>query len=298
MFSKPEIEDFDSGRLVDDGFLLFGFAARLTEFCRGGDGGVAFVDVNEGQIRKAEFDFAGEASDFFCRWAFFAIEVEREPEDECADASLFAEDRDAFDRVGRGERDRLDRMGENAEWIGSSDADASVAVVDSESGVGCGVQMEEFSSAELNSGIWTQVMRGGDRSEWARLEQFRRELGGEVLDRVGLVTIGDEQGVVGLDDDQVIHAEERDLGSFAGVENDIVFGIDLGDGGIDSIVVADGFEVFGDGDPGADIVPVEGGLDVKNAPCLFHEGVVDGNRGELGELSRDGGVEVFGRAQF
>ncbi len=43
------------------------------------------------------------------------------------------------------------------------------------------------------------------------------------------MAVGDEDGVIGLDDDEVIDAEEGDAGVFAGVEDDVVLGFDLGD---------------------------------------------------------------------
>ena len=52
---------------------------------------------------------------------------------------------------------------------------------------------------------------------------------GELLDGIGLVTIGNEQRVLGLHDDQVIHAKQRDATSSACIEDDVVFRIDLGE---------------------------------------------------------------------
>ena len=124
------------------------------------------------------------------------------------------------------------------------------------------------------------------------LQKVFGEDGGEFFDGVGLVAVGDEEGVFGLDDDEVIDAEEGDVGVFAIVEDDVVFGVDLGDGGIGGVLDALLGEVFGDGDPGADVIPIEGGLEVEDAFGFFHEGVVDGNRGECGKLGRDGGGDV------
>ncbi|MFM2243457.1 MAG: hypothetical protein RLZ97_2313, partial [Verrucomicrobiota bacterium] len=129
------------------------------------------------------------------------------------------------------------------------------------------------------------------------LQQLGGELGGEFFDGVGLVAVGDEEGVFGLDDDEVVDAEEGDVGAGAGVEDDVVFRLDVGDGAVDLVVFAGGLEVFGDGDPGADVIPIEGGLDVEDAAGFFHEGVVDGNGGEFGELGGDGGGGVGGAAE-
>ena len=54
-----------------------------------------------------------------------------------------------------------------------------------------------------------------------------RQYIGELLDGIGLVTIGNEQRVLGLHDDQVIHAEQRDAAFGARIEDDVVFRIDL-----------------------------------------------------------------------
>jgi len=115
-----------------------------------------------------------------------------------------------------------------------------------------------------------------------------------------LVAVGDEEGVVSLDDDEVIDAEEGDAGVFAIVEDDVVLGFDFGDLVVGLVSVALGVEVFGDGDPGADVVPIEGGLDVEDAGGFFHEGVVDGDGGEfeVGEFFSDGGGDVGGVFEF
>ncbi len=120
----------------------------------------------------------------------------------------------------------------------------------------------------------------------------------EFFDGVGLVAVGDEEGIFGLDDDEVIDAEEGDVGVFAIVEDDVVFGVDLGDGGIGGVLDALLGEVFGDGDPGADVIPIECSFEVEDAFGFFHEGVVDGNRGECGKLGRDGGGDVGGVAEL
>ena len=130
------------------------------------------------------------------------------------------------------------------------------------------------------------------------LEELRGKEGGEFFDGVCLVTVGDEEGVFGLDDDEVIDDEEGDVGVFPIVEDDVVFGVDLGNCGIGGVLDALLREVFGDGDPGADVIPIEGGLKVEDAFGFFHEGVVDGNRGELGKLASDGGGDVAGVAEL
>ena len=130
------------------------------------------------------------------------------------------------------------------------------------------------------------------------LQKVFGEDGGEFFDGVGLVAVGDEEGVFGLDDDEVIDPEESDVRIFAIVEDDVVFGVDLGDGGIGGVLDALLGEVFGDGDPGSDVIPIERGFEVEDAFGFFHEGVVDGDGGECGKLGRDGGGDIAGVAEL
>ena len=74
---------------------------------------------------------------------------------------------------------------------------------------------------------------------------------GEFFDGVGLVAVGDEEGVFGLDDDEVIDAEEGDVGVFAIVKDDVVLGLDLGDDGVGGVVAALLGEILGDRNPRA-----------------------------------------------
>ena len=108
------------------------------------------------------------------------------------------------------------------------------------------------------------------------------------------MTVGDEEGVFGLDDDEVIDSEEGDTAFGAGVEDDVVLGVDLGEVDVAAIFFADGFEVFRDGNPGSDVIPIEGCFDVEDAARFFHEGVVDGDRGEACEFLSDGGEDIGG----
>lgn len=57
-------------------------------------------------------------------------------------------------------------------------------------------------------------------------------------------------------------------------------------------------EILGDGDPRADIIPIESGFEIEHAFGFFHQSVVDGDGGESGELTGDGGSEIGGVAQF
>lgn len=61
-------------------------------------------------------------------------------------------------------------------------------------------------------------------------------MGGEFFDGVGLMTIGDEEGVSGLNDDEIGDSEEGDFDFFLIVEDDVVFGIDEGEFAVGGVV--------------------------------------------------------------
>ena len=92
------------------------------------------------------------------------------------------------------------------------------------------------------------------------------------------MAVGDEDGVTRIHHDQVVHPQQCDVRARGRVENDIVLGINFGNGAVDAVFVAFFIEVFRDGNPGADIVPIEGGLDVEHSVGIFHECVVDRDR--------------------
>ena len=94
-----------------------------------------------------------------------------------------------------------------------------------------------------------EILNRLGRGDRGVLEEVFGELVAEFFDVVGLVAVGDEEGIFGLDDDEVIDSEEGDAGVFAVVEDDVVFGLDLGDFVVGLVSVALGVEVFGDGDP-------------------------------------------------
>lgn len=136
-------------------------------------------------------------------------------------------------------------------------------------------------------------MPDAERDRSLRLEEVGRQNGRQFFDVIRLVAVGDEQGVIRLHDDQIIHAQQGDAGTLAGVEDDVVFRVDLGNFAVGGVLIALDGEVLCDGDPGADVVPIEGGLQIEHAFGFFHESVVDGDRREGGELFRHGGHHVF-----
>lgn len=77
-------------------------------------------------------------------------------------------------------------MREDPEVIGGGDANAGVTVIDAKG------RMRRVGELRIQSP--------------SRLEKLRRQEINQPFDRVGLMAVGDEQGVAGLHDDQVIHA--------------------------------------------------------------------------------------------
>ena len=185
---------------------------------------------------------------------------------------------DALDGVYPIAMDRFDRVGGDADGIGGGEADTGVAMVYCENGVhrkaGWGV-----GNAEV-------------------LQQLLGQFLDDFFDAVRLVAVGDEEAVFGLDDDEIVDAEEGDAAAVLVAEDDVVFAVDGSDLLVGLVVVRNGVEVFGDGDPRSDIVPIEGGFDVEDAGSVLHESVVDGGGGEFRELCGDGRGDIFGGAEF
>ena len=70
----------------------------------------------------------------------------------------------------------------------------------------------------------------------------------DFFDFIGGIFVGDEQGIGGLDDDEVVDSEQGDLGVLVGVD-DVVVGAELGQGAFDGIAGGVGGQVFGDAEP-------------------------------------------------
>ena len=119
---------------------------------------------------------------------FLAVAMERQPDDEMLDTAQSDQLGDARGGLFRiSARHGLERMSEKAEVVAHGDPDAGGAVVD----------------AEGADPIAHDAMAS---------EQFGGEPVDEFFDLVSLVPIGDEEGVGGLHDDQILDAEEGDRG--------------------------------------------------------------------------------------
>lgn len=82
-----------------------------------------------------------------------------------------------------------------------------------------------------------------------------------------------------MDYDEIINAKKGDLDTLLIVEDDVIFGVDEGEVAVSGVIVTLLFEIFGHRNPGADIIPVEGGFNIEHSLCILHESVVDGDRG-------------------
>lgn len=127
--------------------------------------------------------------------------------------------------------------------------------------------------------------------------QLVRQAVHDLFDVFGLAAGGDEEAVLGGDDDEILHTDEGHVLAGLG-EDDVVEGVELGERAVVLIAMLVGLEVAADAGPVADVIPVEGGLDIENAGGVLHEGVVDGELGQLAELFFHGGVEVLGAAKL
>ena len=99
----------------------------------------ASVAAYDGQIGQAGLELGREGPDFPGGIAFAAVHAHGQADNQRLNASLGRQLGDALDRFDAGAVDGFHRMRENAEVIRRRDADAGVAVVDAEGGVGTGV---------------------------------------------------------------------------------------------------------------------------------------------------------------
>ena len=139
-------------------------------------------------------------------------------------------------------------------------------------------------------------MLGRDRCRGRASLQSVGDEGDDLFNFFGFVAAADEEGVGGLDDDEIVDAEEGD-GAWLVGEDEIIGGFDGVEGGIRLISRGIGIEVFGDGGPASDIIPIETGFDDEDAFGFFHDRVIDGDFWEGREIGGDESGEIFGGAE-
>jgi hypothetical protein len=132
----PKIENLDGGGLIDDLFLPAGLAAGLPELGGGLAGGQGFIDKNQGQRRQAGAQQGGEGPHLFRGGSRAAVHAQGQPEHQGADAAELGQPRDPLNRIEPDPVDGFNRVGEDPEVIGGGNADAGLAVIDPERGVG------------------------------------------------------------------------------------------------------------------------------------------------------------------
>jgi hypothetical protein len=102
--------------------------------------------------------------------------------------------------------------------------------------------------------------------------------------------VADENGIVGLDDNEVTDAAESD-GSFLG-DDDVAAGIECDDPADEGVVVGILAKVVGEGCPGADIIPVVLGDQGRDIGGFLHDGEVDGDLGKFREIPGKVGLPI------
>jgi len=133
--AHPEVENFDSGRLIDHGFLLACLASGFAQLGSGAGGGEGLINKNQWYVDDPLVKLRGKGPHFCRSVTLTAIHAQRQADHECPYSAKLHKLRDALDGIDLLTIDRLNRMRKNAKIIRCSDADASVSVVNPERGM-------------------------------------------------------------------------------------------------------------------------------------------------------------------
>ena len=96
------------------------------------------------------------------------------------------------------------------------------------------------------------------------LGKLFRQLRYEFFDVICLMAICDEDGVFSLHDDEIADAQHSNLSLFRLSENDVVMAFYHFERAVGFIAAFRVIEVFGNGNPGANIIPVEASFDIEH----------------------------------
>ena len=88
------------------------------------------------------------------------------------------------------------------------------------------------------------------------------------------MSVTDQQCILRSHDNEIMNSKQRDTCAIF-LENDVVAGIQRGDGAVRSISLFVFLKVIGHCSPTSDIVPVETGLYHEDAIGLFHNRVIE-----------------------
>src|SRR6266496_2273288 len=137
------------------------------------------------------------------------------------------------------------------------------------------------------------------RSDSSRVEslQLRRQLADQIFDLLCFVPVTDQKRVLCLHNNEVMNSKYCD-GRSVLLENDVVAGIERGDGAIRGVALFVFLKIIRHGPPTSDVVPVETGFHHKNAVCLFHDRVVEGDPWQFAEAFTQSLLEILRRAQL
>ena len=90
------------------------------------------------------------------------------------------------------------------------------------------------------------------------------------------MAVADQKRIRCADHDEIMHSEQGDCRSVF-IEDDVVTGIDRSEDAIRRVSAFVLFKIIRHCSPASDVVPIETGLNDKNAVCLFHDRVIEGD---------------------
>ncbi len=258
------MEEDGGGAGVEDaggsGFSEFLEGHGLTSGFRG----QALVYAVDGE-GEAFFKKGDEGVDLLGFEANGAVHVEGVADDQIGDASLGDEAADLFEALDLFRGNGGGQWGGDAEFVTVAQADAFFSVVDTEE---AGHRLEVLLPS------------------WKGAHCFDSG-----FDLFGLLAAADEGGILGFHDDEVLNTNE-DEGAVGVVDDEVIFRGLEDSFTLGMITFGIGRQVAGEGWPGAEIVPVKGGLNHGDVIGFLHDRVVDGDFFELWIKGLEGGLEI------
>src|SRR4029453_6625396 len=112
--------------------------------------------------------------------------------------------------------------------------------------------------------------------------QLRRKLADQILDLFCFVSVTDQKRVLSSHNNEIMNSKQCD-GCPILLENDVVAGIERGDGAICGVCLLVFLKVIRHRSPASDVVPVETSLYYKHAVRLFHDRVIEGDARQFAE---------------
>src|SRR5262249_24325776 len=127
--------------------------------------------------------------------------------------------------------------------------------------------------------------------------QLRRKFDDQVFDPFRFVPMTNQKRIWRADDDQIMHAEQRDRCSIF-LEYDVVAGIDRRDCAVRGVSALILLKIISHSMPGSNVVPIKAGLHHENAVGILHDGVIERDARQFAEALTQGGLKISRRAQL